>query len=669
MAKYGAFEYGTSEKYGTAGATETGDVTHVLMIDWDNDGIFDGTNEAGRMTNCVISRGIKHYLSTSGRGFEPMRGGTATLTLDNYDRRYDPRYTSSPLYPNVGPGKQVYLRVINNSDQTNYDILKGVIADIRPMSGPGGDKKVRMIVNDYMQEIWEATLSENASKLLVRLDVAYQTIMNDIGYKGAISGDGDSQPIPCLHIDEMNAGQVLNDLAHAGLGQFFVDRIGTARYYGRNHQSYTSHSIDEDVCLKQILVSQPWDAVYNEVNVIANRPIWKVKRIIYTLPNPEAINVGTTLTLNVHYPPSKDIHIDELEANTKKDGNGTDISSSLTVGILPRFGVSSSTITIDTSTNGYITRLDIEGKTMSFVREDSVFSDTTSIASYGLKKLKINTPFMQDPHYAAVFSEAIKDITKASREAITIEIRQRPSVQYPIDLWHSVAFTAGTLTLDDTYYITGYEHRWNNDTGQDVTTTIWLHKIITNATSITASEVEIENYVPPQLFHPSPTPWLPPVEPPVEGFSSTDGYIFIPVTGAGVGSFDVPKALCPWGARLIDTESSYCGFSFIVPDSMAGSYTFEVLIRPQWNTTTPNCKFYLYVQSIDTDPAGRVIYYFGEQGKYHTVDALSNAEDYGTASIMPVTVTLVADQLINGLFSREGNESIGNVDVFGFIAY
>ena len=103
MAKYGtAFKYGTAEKYGTAGATEGGEVTWVLMVDWDANGIFDGTNEADRLIDFRMMRGIKHYLSASGTGFAPMRGGTATLTLDNYDRRYDPRCSSSPLYGNLG---------------------------------------------------------------------------------------------------------------------------------------------------------------------------------------------------------------------------------------------------------------------------------------------------------------------------------------------------------------------------------------------------------------------------------------------------------------------------------------------------------------------------------------------------------------------------------------
>ncbi len=530
MAKYGAGKYGAG-KYGSSAVAEEGEVTHVLMIDWDNDGIFDGTNEADRLIDLRMMRGNKHFLSTSGIGFAPMRGGKAVLTLDNYDRRYDPRYTSSPLYPNVGPGKEVYIRVINNSDQTNYDILKGVIADIRPLSGPGGGDKVRIIVNDGMQEIWNATCTESASKLMMSLMGSFYEVLYDIYYKGPVQIDQDTQPVPSLDIDDKNAGTIVNQLAAAGLGVFFVDRFGVARYYGRNHSGYTNHSIDEGVVLKQILVSQPWDAVYNHVNVVVHRPIWKQPSVIYSLPNPEAINTGTNVTIRCKYRLSKDIQLGELEANTEKDGNGTDITDDITV-VSEEFGQSGGTVVLSTSTNGYITRLEVEGRMLGDLREDSVHTDDTSIADYGLKKLKIDSPYMQDPHFATVFSEAIKDVTKDSREAITIEVRQRPSVQYPIDIMHSVAFTAGTLTLDDTYYITGYEHRWNNDTGQDVTTTVWLHKIITDSTSITASEIETENYVPPQLENPSETPWLPPPEPPGEGEpGASAGYVFIPALG------------------------------------------------------------------------------------------------------------------------------------------
>ena len=351
MAKYGAEKYGAGT-YGTDGVTGEGEVTHVLMIDWDNDGIYDGTNEAGRLTDFRMMRGNKHYLSTSGIGFAPMRGGKAILTLENHDRRYDPRYASSPLYPNVGPGKKVYLRVINNDDQTNYDELKGVIADIRPLSGPGGGDRVRMIVNDGMQEIWETECTETASKLMVDLNTAFKTVLDDIGYKGAINIDADTQPVPCLDIDDKNAGTIVNQLAAAGLGVFFVDRTGTARYYGRNHSGYTNHSIDEDVCLKQILVSQPWDAVYNHVNVIVHRPIWKMPSVIYSLPNPEAINVGTPLTLNVRYRPSKDIEMGDYEFNTQKDGNGDDIRNRITYS--RTFNQSGGEIELSTTKNGYL---------------------------------------------------------------------------------------------------------------------------------------------------------------------------------------------------------------------------------------------------------------------------------------------------------------------------
>ena len=81
MARYSTFTY-NGDKYGASAVTETGDVTWILQVDWDGDGSFDGTNEAGRLIDVKIKRGNEYYLSPRGRGIAPMKGGTGTLTLD-----------------------------------------------------------------------------------------------------------------------------------------------------------------------------------------------------------------------------------------------------------------------------------------------------------------------------------------------------------------------------------------------------------------------------------------------------------------------------------------------------------------------------------------------------------------------------------------------------------
>ena len=608
---------GHQKTYGSSAVVEEGEVTWVLMVDWDNDGIYDGTNEADRLVGMKLKRGTKHYLAQSGNGFARMVGGKAILTLENYDRRYDPRYSSSPLYPNVEPGKQVYLRVIENDDQTSHDVLKGVIADIRPLSGGGGGDRVRIVVNDYMQELWETECTETASKAFVDLDESFIAVLDDINFKGSVDIDADSQPVPMLDIADKNAGTVVNQLAHAGLGYFFVDKLGVAKYYWRNHTSYTNHSIDEDVCLKEILVSQPWDYVYNHVNVTIHRPIWKQPSTIYSLPNPEAINTGTNVTIRCKYKLSKDIEIGEYEANTLKDNNGTDITDDITI-VSQSFSQSGGTIVLSTSTNGYITRLEVNGRMLQELKEDSVHTDTTSIADYGLKKLKVDSPFMQDPHYANVFSEVIKDVTKNDREGVTIEIQQRPDYQYPIDIMHSVALTAATLDLNDTYYITGYEHRWNGETGQDVTTTMWLHSIITDNTAISDSEIETETYVPPNLENPDRKPWLPPPEPPPPGVP-TYGYVFIPALGGD----DQANNPLVWGNLGAGTDSDEyyfgldfgdtaphdgMGFGFFIVPPLVSSVEFDPIFRMDGGAGSCNVSF----QANYYDTTGTYIDNIGE---------------------------------------------------------
>ena len=83
MARYNTFLYGTNETYGASAVTEGGNVTWILLVDWDNSGSYDGTNEADKLKNCSIVRGRQNYLSEQGGGFEHMRPGKAVLTLDN----------------------------------------------------------------------------------------------------------------------------------------------------------------------------------------------------------------------------------------------------------------------------------------------------------------------------------------------------------------------------------------------------------------------------------------------------------------------------------------------------------------------------------------------------------------------------------------------------------
>ena len=90
MAKYGSFLYG-AELYGEGAETAGGLLLWAITVDWNNDGSFDGENEAGYMTGTPqIQRGNQNYIAQSGNGFEHAKPDNCVIMLDNKDRRYDP---------------------------------------------------------------------------------------------------------------------------------------------------------------------------------------------------------------------------------------------------------------------------------------------------------------------------------------------------------------------------------------------------------------------------------------------------------------------------------------------------------------------------------------------------------------------------------------------------
>jgi len=70
-----------------------------ILIDWDNDKAFNGSNEWRWLVpgGLDIDRGRETFVRGDVSGFERIDSGRCTLTLDNSDGRYDPRNTSSPL--------------------------------------------------------------------------------------------------------------------------------------------------------------------------------------------------------------------------------------------------------------------------------------------------------------------------------------------------------------------------------------------------------------------------------------------------------------------------------------------------------------------------------------------------------------------------------------------
>jgi len=482
VAKYSEFKY-SEEFYGDQSPAPFGaELTWVLLVNWSG---TTWTNEGGKLQDVQLEAGSENYLSDS--GFEPKRAARLTLTLDNIGRRYDPRNDDSDLYPNVRPGKKVELSARINATGVRHVIFTGHIQDIRPVSGESGGK-VRLVCSGYDGVLEKTQTPAYVSIVNTTLSAAFNRVLDQLNYPGGRSIDVDAQPIPSFDAGGDKASSVLDRLAAAGLGTFFVSKEGVATFLNRDFTPRATHTLDQVYLAREVLPSQPWDDVYNKTVVIANRPIRQQGAVIWSLPNPVAFTSGNAFTLNILYDPATDIAIDATEANTLASGEGTDITSSLT---LTSFALSygGGTMTFTPSANGYLTKLEIRGRAFDTVQEEYTYDDSTGQAD-GVTLFELDSPYLQDPNYASTFAAELGAYLKDYRDTVKLMITQRPALQLPLDVMDKVELTLGDLDLSGDYYILGYSHEWGEETGQELITTVWLRDVFTSDTAITPAPVE-----------------------------------------------------------------------------------------------------------------------------------------------------------------------------------
>jgi hypothetical protein len=519
MAKYGTFRYGSGTKYGTGDAVEseafTGNHIWVIDIDWEGEGTFTGTNEAIYLLDLPsFFRGHRFYTQLGGGGFEAFETGRFTITMDNQSRRYDPYNTSSPLYPNVVPGRRIQIstqEISGGNASTKHVLFTGEIEDIRPSND--GKGKVSFDVVDGMQKLNDQPVTTNEPSYYIGVSDAISKTLLIGNWDQAKDIKSDSQPLVRFDLDDDRAGAVLQELADASLGQFFVSRYGVATFYNRGYNSMTTHNIDKAVLHDEIPTSQPWDNVRNDIKVVANKPMKGQLKTVWDIPAPIKVNASETRTVTASW--DGDYMEVVLTATQARDGvfEATDISRNITVSYDIR--AHSATFYL-TNTNAvvpaYVNRLTLQGRELEPQAVEFTATDSTSVGRYGQRGFELNNRFLQNINHAEAFATIIKDELKDPNKAPIIKISGRPDIQFGYELLDKVALTVSTLDIDDTYYIGGIEYTINGGKPQDVTTTLYLQPRIYNNDSIDDDPFDPGEPTVPEspIYTPTPIPITPP---------------------------------------------------------------------------------------------------------------------------------------------------------------
>ncbi len=471
MARYGTFKYG-SQKYGS---TTNPNLLWGVEVDWDGDGFFSGASEATRLTELHVTRGRDGLFSSSGEGeakFNRMSVGDCRLTLDNYDRRFDPWYASSALYPNVEPGKDVRIRVKNTNSGSLYSIFRGRVDDIQ-CDRHHSDPSAMLVISDG----WRLLMDRHSTVALrtnTPVDVLADDVLDDVGWPATWgqSLDAGSDVIPYGWINDQAGFDALHDLVESEMGFLYIGADGKI-YLVSRHNSIVAASaltLTQSEVGNEPQVSNPWDFVRNKISVrafprklAALGEIWRLDEVPALTPGQSRTiwatfrdqNYNATIAQDVAAP----VATTDYTMNTAADGGGTDVTASFTVTMTAFAGSAKLVVTNGGSVDGYITLLKIRGKAIELLNVAASISESTaSQASYGTRQLSLELPFLQQTGVAVDLSDWLLSWLKSPLPQCVVEMVNRPTIQFAYDLGTIITFQSAYLGIDKRFRIGKVQH-------------------------------------------------------------------------------------------------------------------------------------------------------------------------------------------------------------------
>lgn len=487
--RYGLNKYGDSRLYGATDSAEV--LLWEVAIDWDGDGYFE-SNESSHLKAITVDRGRKHLLQASGQGFENVGTGTATVTLWNDDGRYDGWNTSSPLYPNVGYGKDVRIRVRDLSGTASpYPLFRGRITNIAP-SGYGQQAQVVLTVSDGLEYLRNYT-ARVPIQTGITISSAINLILADVKYPYDRTLDVSSESVSYWWASgNTSAMNEIEDLSFSALGYFFVNASGAARFVGRTSVSGAVASFAQYEILKDIGNPQPYEIRRNVVRVkvhprtqASTGTVWQLVGSTPSIPTGESLTLWANYTYNNDPTPARNVVTPAVTTdwlvNSQSDGLGTNLSTSCTLTFYEYGDTAKIVITNNSGSLGYVTLLKIRGDAIyeQNVTDVTYPTDTGSVSDP--RELLFDLKWQQDINIAVDYSNVLGPFYSSLHPMPVIKVENHYDRQFAIELFDIVEVDLDYLGLSGaTYRVGGIEHQTDTayENCQKVTSTFYLEPYI-----------------------------------------------------------------------------------------------------------------------------------------------------------------------------------------------
>lgn len=470
--RYGTFKYGSGTLYGPSDLRDA--LAYGVEFDWDDDKMFDGSNEAAHMVGWSLFRGRRSPFKSNGSGYETIQTGTLNIVMDNADGRYNSMNTASPLYGQVVPGREVRFRVRDLATGTIYPQMVGTLSNPEP-SGYGSKPRMNFKVEDGWRFLRSYEASVNLQQS-VTPDSAVSQILDNVGWPDRWGTNLDvlADTIPYWWASGKNkAGSEIEDVVNSFLSYFFIDNEGKARLISRTNVSSSVCDYYEEQLLKDIGNPQPWENQFNVTKVtIHPRNAASVGTIYQLLGNVPPVQPGAAnklvMFLNYSYNnvqgPAKNVitpvATTDYLMNSQANGLGTNKTANCSVVFTDLGSRGLIEITNNDASTVYITLLKVRGEAIYAVDSADVTYPTDLSTVSQKHQFTLDLNWQQDINNAISFAGVLGPWLSTNHPFPIIRIDNRPALQYGVDLFDVVTLDSPYLGIGgNAFRIGGIQHK------------------------------------------------------------------------------------------------------------------------------------------------------------------------------------------------------------------
>ena len=462
--------FGTS-LYGAGVYGATPPLWWQVMIEWDGTTFVD---EGPNLMELRSSRGRTKTLRGA-NGFEPMGIGELVLTFRNFDGRYDPLNSSSPLYPDVAPGAEVRVSVIHSG--LTYDVFCGHIYDIKPIAN-GANRRAQIIVRDGWQWLKDRKVRAE-TRFDFRTDEAIDTIATNAGYPFLVLVETGDDTIPYWWAGNRDAMTEIQSVAESECGTVNINRSGILTFTPRSalRGITASHTLTGSN-IQELNFAQPWDVVRNVIQVRSYPTEVRTGQVLWRSQAPIRLRAGHTRNFVVDYNLQTAQDEEGLAINVKAsalstvtpvattdytayenaDGSGATVTGDISI-FVDNLGEQARIEMTNSGTSTAWVTLKLRGAVI--IKNNAVTMETDNSGGETARSFVLDVPWQQDVDKAQLYADFLAAFLSDPRAAPTVRMNNAG-----LDIQLAELFTGYELDItgvveNKIYRSCGVDHSWS----------------------------------------------------------------------------------------------------------------------------------------------------------------------------------------------------------------